>query len=398
VAERVSLDVPAFSVALGRALHRAGVPVTPERSARFARALALVPPARRGALYWTARATFVSGREQLEAFDRVFRAVFDGVADPADARGDPTAPGPVRPRAGDPAPRLPSAVLPKAPGAAVAPPWASGGEPASPGEEAATEAVLAAASEEERLRHKSFEALEAAELAQVRRLMSRLDVSAPLRRSRRARRGRRGEHLDVRATIRRSLRTGGDPVAHARRRRRLRPRRLVLLCDISGSMESYSRAFLQFLSSAVGARVPAETFVFATRLTRITRPLRGGDPDAAIRRAGEAAPDWSGGTRIGEALKDFNDRHGRRGMARGAVVVIISDGWERGDPRLVAREMERLARLAHRIVWVNPRAAAPQWEPLARGMAAAMPYCDVCLSGHSVAALEAVIEAIRGDD
>jgi uncharacterized protein with von Willebrand factor type A (vWA) domain len=374
------------------------VPVTPERSARFARALTLVPPARRGALYWTARATFVSGREQLDAFDRVFRGVFDGVTDPADARGDPTAPAPERPRAADAASRVPSAALPRAPGPSTAPPWASGGEPAAPGEDPGAEAVLAAASAEEHLRHKSFEALEAGELAQVRRLMGRLDVSAPLRRSRRARRGRRGERLDVRATIRRSLRTGGDPVAHARRRRRLRPRGLVLLCDISGSMESYSRAFLQFLSSAVGARVPAEAFVFATRLTRITRPLRGGDPDAAIRRAGEAAPDWSGGTRIGEALKAFNDRHGRRGMARGAVVVIISDGWERGDPKLVGREMERLARLAHRIVWVNPRAAAPQWEPLAGGMAAAIPYCDLCLSGHNVAALDAVIEAIRDDD
>jgi uncharacterized protein with von Willebrand factor type A (vWA) domain len=396
VPERLAFDVPAFSVALGRALHDAGVPVTPERSARFARALTLVPPDRRGALYWTARTTFVSGREQLAAFDRVFRALFDGIADPAGVRGDTAAPGPVRPRSPD-ARGVPSEALPGAPEPAAAARWASGGEPSEPGEEPAAEAVLAAASEEERLRHKSFEALEAAEIAQVRRLMARLDLAAPVRRSRRARRGRRGEHLDVRATIRRSLRTGGDPVEHARRRRRLRPRRLVLLCDISGSMESYSRAFLQFLSSAVGARAPAEAFVFATRLTRITRPLRGGDPDAAIRRAGEAAPDWSGGTRIGEALKAFNDRHGRRGMARGAVVVIISDGWERGDPELVGREMERLARLAHRIVWVNPRAASPQWEPLARGMAAAIPHCDVCLSGHSVAALNAVVEAIRED-
>jgi uncharacterized protein with von Willebrand factor type A (vWA) domain len=397
VADRVALDVPAFSVALGRALHGAGVPVTPERSARFARALTLAPPVRRDALYWTARATFVSGREQLEAFDRVFRAVFDGVADPAESRGDTTAPAPLRPRAPDESPRIPSYALPTVSETVAGPRWASGGEP-SGGEESAAEAMLAAASQEERLRRQDFETLEEAELAQVRRLMGRLDVAAPLRRSRRARRGRRGERLDVRATIRRSLRTGGDPVEHARRRRRLRPRRLVLLCDISGSMESYSRAFLQFLSSAVGARAPAEAFVFATRLTRVTRALRGGDPDAAIQRAGEAAPDWSGGTRIGEALKAFNDRHGRRGMARGAVVVIISDGWERGDPELVGREMERLARLAHRIVWVNPRAAAPQWEPLAGGMAAAMPHCDACLSGHSIAALDAVIEAIRDDD
>src|SRR5207249_2030754 len=131
---------------------------------------------------------------------------------------------------------------------------------------------------------------------------------------------------------------------------------------------------------------------FATRLTRVTRALRGHDPDAAIARAAAVAPDWSGGTRLGEALKAFNDRHGRRGLARGAVVVIVSDGWERGDPALVAREMERLARLAHRIVWINPRVSAPGFEPLTAGMAAALPHCDAVVSGHSLVALDAVVE------
>lgn len=166
-----------------------------------------------------------------------------------------------------------------------------------------------------------------------------------------------------------------------------------MLLDVSGSMESYARAFLQFLEGGVGG-ADAEAFVFATRLTRLTRALRGRDPQEAIARATAAAPDWSGGTRIAAALKEFNDRYGRRGMARGAVVVILSDGWERGDPQAVGREMERLARLAHRIVWVNPRAAADEFAPLAAGMAAAAPHVDALLSGHSLAALDDVVEAI----
>jgi uncharacterized protein with von Willebrand factor type A (vWA) domain len=253
--------------------------------------------------------------------------------------------------------------------------------------------VLAAASEEERLRGTSFDALSVDELIALRALMQRLALAPPERRSRRQKRGRRGERLDVRATLRRSLRTGGDPVVHARRRRRTKRRPLVLLLDVSGSMEPYSRAFLQFLESAVGG-ADAEAFVFATRLTRLTRALRGRAPQAAIDRATKAAPDWSGGTRIGAALKAFNDLHGRRGLARGAVVVILSDGWERGDPAAVGREMERLRRLAHRIVWVNPRAASTAFAPLAGGMAAALPHVDALLSGHSLAALDEVVEAI----
>ena len=164
------------------------------------------------------------------------------------------------------------------------------------------------------------------------------------------------------------MRAGGDPIRLVRRRRRAAPRRLVMLCDISGSMEPYGRAYLQTYLRSVASGTPAEAFVFATRLTRLTRALGRTHPEASIRRAAAAAPDWSSGTRIGQALKQFNDRYGRRGMARGAVVVILSDGWERGDPALVGREMERLARLAHRIVWVNPRAGAPAFAPRAGGM------------------------------
>jgi hypothetical protein len=162
-------------------------------------------------------------------------------------------------------------------------------------------------------------------------------------------------------------------------------------------MEPYARAYLQFLTCAAGSGPDAEAFVFATRLTRLTRMLASRNPERAIQRAAAAAPDWSSGTRIGDALKAFNDRHGRRGMARGAVIVILSDGWERGDPMLVGREMERLARLAHRIVWVNPRVGASAFSVRAGGMVAALPYCDALVSGHSFQALGEVVEAIGAD-
>jgi uncharacterized protein with von Willebrand factor type A (vWA) domain len=254
--------------------------------------------------------------------------------------------------------------------------------------------VPVAASDEERLRGKRFDALEPGELALRYKLMSRIELATPTRRTRRAERARRGEHVDLRRTLRGSLRTGGEPTRLAHRRRRVVRRRVVLLCDISGSMEPYARAYLQFLTCAGR---DAEAFVFATRLTRITRALATRSPERAIQRAAAAAPDWSSGTRIGEALKRFNDRHGRRGMARGAVVVILSDGWERGDPALVAREMQRLSRLAYRIVWVNPRAASKRFVPRVGGMAAALPYIDALVSGHSLEALAEVADAIGAE-
>jgi uncharacterized protein with von Willebrand factor type A (vWA) domain len=257
--------------------------------------------------------------------------------------------------------------------------------------------VPVAASDEEVLREKHFDALEPGELALLYQLMSRLAIATPERRTRRGERHRRGARLDMRRTLRGSMRTGGDPIRLAHRRRRVVPRRLVLLCDISGSMEPYARAYLQFLTSAAGSGPNAEAFVFATRLTRITRALASRSPERAIQRAAAAAPDWSSGTRIGDALKAFNDRHGRRGMARGAVVVILSDGWERGDPALVSREMERLARLAYRIVWVNPRVAATDFSPRAGGMAAALEHCDALVSGHTLGALGEVADAIAAE-
>jgi uncharacterized protein with von Willebrand factor type A (vWA) domain len=256
--------------------------------------------------------------------------------------------------------------------------------------------VPLAPSDEELLRGKRFDALERDELVALYRLMSSLQVAPPLRRTRRARCDHHGPRVDLRRTLRGSLRTAGDPIRLARRRRRIVRRRIVLLCDISGSMEPYARAYLQFLTCAAGSGPNAEAFVFATRLTRLTRALASRNPERAIQRAAAAAPDWSSGTRIGDALKTFNDRHGRRGMARGAVIVILSDGWERGDPGLVGREMERLSRLAHRIVWVNPRVSAARFSPRTGGMAAALPFCDALVSGHTLDALGEVVDAIAG--
>lgn len=376
-------------------LHAAGVPVTPERGGRFASALRLTAPVTTDRLYWTARVTLVSDRGQLEVFDRVFSQVFGGLVDVAEQRGDRLEPPPTHVRPGETRP--PTAG--DRPGATSPVPSPNPtGDPDGQGDGDETQdTVLAAMSTDERLRTKDFASLTPEELRRLRVLLDRLKVAPPPRRSRRRVRHARGDRFDLRATVAASHRTAGDPVERIRRRQRTRPRRLVLLCDISGSMEPYARAYLQLLHSAVGG-ARAEAFVFATRLTRLTRDLRVRQPEVALQRAGRTAPDWSGGTRIGEALKAFNDDHGRRGMARGAVVVIVSDGWERDDPAVLGEQMARLSRLAHRIVWVNPRRASPRYEPLVGGMAAALPYVDTFVSGHSLAALDEVVAAISRRD
>ena len=392
--ETVELDLPSLAAALSRRLHEAGLPATPARAAEFARALEIVRPLARRQLYHTARALFVSDRSQIAAFDAVFLEIFGGYQTRED--GAPAGPAPTRPddRAQQRRDEAPHAASARQEG----PPQVAAeilGERSGPKhEEAEGVDVPVLASDEESLRTKSFAALEPGELAALYRLMARLALAPPPRRTRRYVKGHHGGKVDMRRTLRESLRTGGDPIALALRRRRVVRRRLVMLCDISGSMEPYARAYLQLLTCAAGAAGDAEVFVFATRLTRLTRTLATRSPDQALRRAAAAAPDWSSGTRIGKALRTFNDRYGRRGMARGAVVVILSDGWERDDPGLVGREMARLRRLAHRVVWVNPRAAAAGFSVQAGGMVAALPYCDALVSGHSFAALGEVIEAI----
>ena len=393
--ETITLDLPPLAAALSRRLHDCGLPITPGRTAAFARALTLVRPIARRRLYWTARAVFVTDPAQVEAFDEVFFSVF-GTRTPS----DDFEPEDAQTVASPPDDR-PASEHEAAPGESAVQglQWssASSGEHDEGEDGDEVEVPLALASDEELLGRKSFDALEPHELAQLYRLMSRLELATPQRRTRRYERARQGERIDMRRTLRASLRTGGDPISLARRRRRIAPRRLVLLCDISGSMEPYARAYLQFLTCAAAAGPNAEAFVFATRLTRLTRALRSRSPERAIQRAAAAAPDWSSGTRIGDALKEFNDRHGRRGMARGAVIVILSDGWERGDPKLVGQEMERLARLAHRIVWVNPRLSAAAFSVQSGGMVAALPHCDALVSGHSFAALEEVAAAIGAE-
>ena len=372
--ETIQLDLPALVGAVSRRLHDAGLPVTPARTADVARALGLVRPVSRGSLYWTIRSVVVTEDTQVKVFDAVFAEVFGGASDdePEVELEDVTT--------------VPDWQKDEAPGST------SGDD-----DETEQEIPLTIASADEVLRNKRFDALAPDELAELYRLMTALELATPLRRTRRYEKRRHGERIDLRRTLRGSLRTGGDPVRLRRRRRRVVPRRLVLLCDISGSMEPYARAYLQFLACAAGCGPNAEAFAFATRLTRLTRALRSRNPERAIQRAAAAAPDWSSGTRIGEALRAFNDRHGRRGMARGAVVVILSDGWERGDPALVGRELERLSRLAYRIVWVNPRMAADAFSVRAGGMVAALPHIDALVSGHSFAALREVTEAIAGE-
>jgi len=378
--ETIHVDLPALAGSLGQRLRAAGVPVTPERSAGFARALTLVRPVSRRRLYWTARSVFVSDQSQVEAFDDVFRSVFGG-AEAADPEPPDERPASER-------------SVPPEPGRAEAGAAASAASAGDGDSDAEAPVPMALASDEEHLAGKRFDALEPDELARLYRLMSRLELATPVRRTRRFERGRHGERIDMRRTLRGSLRSGGDPIRLARRRRRAVRRPLVMLCDISGSMEPYGRAYLQFMACAAGSGPHAEAFAFATRLTRLTRALASRHPERAIQRAASAAPDWSSGTRIGAALKEFNDRHGRRGMARGAVVVILSDGWERGDPRLVGREMARLSRLAHRIIWVNPRVGSSGFAVRAGGMVAALEHCDALVSGHSFEALGEVVDAI----
>jgi hypothetical protein len=381
------VDLADLAARFGARLREVGVPVGPERSARFAEAMTLVHPNSTAELYWCALATLVADPAEIQLLDKVFALVFGGLMDPAGKRVDPNAP---QFRAGSepaPPPSRRGAYVAQSMAGAESPPGADREEP----DEDSRLPALAAATE--RLATKDFAALQPDELARLVTVMRQLHLATPMRRSRRYEPGSRGRRVDLRTSLRQAQRSGGYPVRLARHRLRYRPRRLVVLCDISGSMEAYARALLQLVyCAAAGQR--AEVFTFATRLTRLTRVLAKVRPEVALARAGRAAPDWSGGTRIGEALKTFLDRYGNRGLARGAVVLIISDGWETGDPALLGREMARLSRLAYRIVWANPRTASPQYEPLVAGMAAAWPYCDAVVSAHSLSALDDLLEAL----
>jgi uncharacterized protein with von Willebrand factor type A (vWA) domain len=350
-------------VRFGRALRAEGLAVGSGRIVEFARAAALVPAAD---LYWAGRTTLVGTREDTSVYDRVFRAFFGAV----------------------------SAAPPRRSGARPVRLGAGGGDdpsPAARGDGAVP--ALALASSIERLRRKSFADCSAEELDELGRLMARLRIAVPTRHSRRRKAAAAGAP-DLRRTLRRSFRTGGEPVERAWRERQRQPRRLILLLDVSGSMTAYSRALVMFAHAALHADRRWEAFCFATRLTRVTRALASTGPIEALRRAAEEVVDWDGGTRIGDALGTFLDRHGHAGLARGAVVVICSDGLDVGEPALLAEQMSHLARLSHRIVWLNPLKASASYEPLARGMHAALPYVDVFSAGHSLAGLEEVSRSL----
>jgi uncharacterized protein len=252
------------------------------------------------------------------------------------------------------------------------------------------------ASGAEVLRNKSFDELTETERHQADHVIRALAVHLPTRHSRRYRPSPYGRRFDQRRTLRASLRTQGEPFRRAWRDRRRRLRPLVLILDVSGSMSAYSRALMQFGFAAMRAGRRVEVFCFGTRLTRITRALARSEPDDALRQVAAAVVDWNGGTRIGASLKELLDRWSQHVAMRGAVVVLCSDGLERGDPALLAAQVARLSRLSHRLIWVNPLKGSPRYEPLARGMAAALPYVDVFLAGHNLESLESLCGVLEG--
>jgi uncharacterized protein with von Willebrand factor type A (vWA) domain len=256
--------------------------------------------------------------------------------------------------------------------------------------------VPAAWSEVEVLRDRDFAEMTDAERALAARLVRRIALRGPMRHSRRTRpTRRRGDHPDLRRTVRASLRYAGEPLERHWREPRDTRRQVVLVCDVSGSMDPYARMLLMYLQAWVAARRRVEAFVFGTRLTRVTRELAGRDPDAAVARAAAAVSDWSGGTRIGDSLAALNREHGRR-IGRGSVAIVLSDGWDRGDPDLLADEMARLARCSHSVIWLNPLKAHERYEPLTRGMRAALPHVDHFLAGNSISSLEELAELMEG--
>jgi uncharacterized protein with von Willebrand factor type A (vWA) domain len=380
VSERLGVRLTGKLALLAASMRAGGARVGVDELIGAHRALAAVDAADREAAYFALRSVLCSRRDDLAAFDAAFAEWFAPAAPPE---------APLPPESLD---DVASLVLPR-----VSVPEVEVPAPV----DVPAEVVPAAWSDIELLKEKDFADYTEAERAQARRIMRRLAAAGPLRPSRRLRPAhRRGApphaaRPDLRRTIRASLRYGGEPLERHWRKPGERPRPIVFVCDVSGSMEPYSRMLLQYMQASVAARRRVEAFVFGTRLTRVTTELAGRNPDRALDRAAEAATDWSGGTRIGDSLATLNREYGRR-IGRGSIVVLLSDGWDRGDPDQLSAEIARLKRCAHRLVWLNPLKAHPEYEPLTRGMQAALPHVDDFLAGNSLASLEELAVLMEG--
>ena len=364
-ADRIN-DPAQIAAAFGRLLRGVGFEVPVSRVMSFVEALGLLGLRSRENVYWAGRSTLVSDPQDLVAFDRAFAVFWEG--------------------------KSASGIAVELPPISVTLATDTGDEEADQSDLDARETgptLRVRYSALETLREKDFAECSDGELRELQRLMADLRFTSTTRPSRRKVSSKHQTRLpDLRRTVRRALVTGGEPIHRQFLEMDRRPRRLVLLLDVSGSMEPYARALVRFAHATVVGRTRVEAFAIGTRLTRITRELSSRDPDAALRSASTAVADWSGGTRLGVTLREFNDSWGLRGMARGAIVVLLSDGWDRGEPEVLAEQMERLHRVTYRQVWVNPLKHTPGYAPLARGMAAALPYTDDFIEGHSFESLE----------
>ena len=354
-------DVVVTMTGFARTLRAAGLVADTGRVEAMLRALHALDVTRGADAYWAGRLTLCTGPDDIARYDAAFAAYFSGEI-----------------------PRNAAFGLVKAPSRVVGLELIEGGEGESARE---TQQVTTQASDLEVLRHADIASLTDEQRAEIRRMLARLSMVGPVRRSLRTEASTRGE-VDPRRAVRAMLRRGGELAELPRRDRRDRPRRIVVLLDVSGSMEPYAEAYLRFAHTLSRKRPHVEAFTIGTRLTRITRALGARDPDSALKAVAAAVPDWSGGTRLGDLIKAFLDRWGQRGMARGAVVVIASDGWERGEVDLLAEQMRRLQRLARAVVWVNPHVGKEGFAPTAAGMSAALPFIDRLVAGHSVAAFD----------
>ena len=390
----------AEAVGFGRALRAAGLQTDLGAAVDFARALTLIDMGERSTVRAAGEAVFVRRRDDREPYDKVFarwwrkrsrKRAPDGPLTPATddsaAEGEDGAASPAAEEgaAGDDANTIDGIPMPIA---------------SDEDSDAEIDGVIAAPtawSNSELLRHRDFDRMTAAELRDAERLVDLLEPRLEMRRTRRYELHHHGRLLAPRTMLRRNLATGGQFTEWVWRRPTKRPRQIVVLCDISGSMERHSRLLLRFVQAlSAASTVKTESFVFGTRLTRVTRLLRDRDRDRALARIAESVNDWAGGTRIGESFRDFNKRWARRTLRTSGVVIVVSDGWDRGDPALVATETARLRRNCHRLVWLNPLAGTPGYEPLAGGMRAALPYIDDFVPAGTVASLERLGEILAG--